>query len=76
MNGYVEAGYVVGLGTLAGYAVSLVARERSARRRLAGGGVRQVVAPSASEPPAPRGEPSTVEKPVSPVADQPPRHLG
>ena len=34
MNGYVEAGYVVGLGTLAGYAVSLVVRERAARRRV------------------------------------------
>ncbi|MCU1495807.1 MAG: hypothetical protein JWO62_3571 [Acidimicrobiaceae bacterium] len=34
MNGYVESGYVVGLGTLAAYAVTLVARERGARRRL------------------------------------------
>lgn len=74
MNGYVEAGYVVGLGTLAGYAASLVARERSARRRLAGGGVRQVAAPSASESPAPGGEPSTVERPASPAAARPPRH--
>ena len=36
MNGYVEAGYVVILGTLGGYSVSLVARERAARRRVAG----------------------------------------
>ncbi|HUY29763.1 MAG TPA: hypothetical protein VMV02_02060 [Acidimicrobiales bacterium] len=35
MSGYVEAGYVIGLGTLAGYASLLVARERAARRRLA-----------------------------------------
>jgi len=34
MNGYVEAGYVVILGTLATYAVSLVARERAVRRRV------------------------------------------
>ncbi len=34
MNGYVEAGYIVGLGTLGIYAVSLLARERAARRRL------------------------------------------
>ena len=30
MNGYVEAGYVVVLGTLGTYGVTLVARERSA----------------------------------------------
>ncbi len=36
MNGYVEAGYVVILGTLGGYSVSLVARERAARRRVGG----------------------------------------
>lgn len=34
MNGYVEAGYVVGLGVLGVYATSLVVRERAARRRL------------------------------------------
>ncbi|MGD0983986.1 MAG: hypothetical protein ABSA65_09235 [Acidimicrobiales bacterium] len=34
MNGYVEAGYVVVLGTLSTYGVTLVARERAARRRL------------------------------------------
>jgi hypothetical protein len=34
MSGYVQVGYVVGLGTLAVYAVSLVTRERAARRRL------------------------------------------
>jgi hypothetical protein len=35
MSGYVEVGYVVVLGSIAGYAVSLVSRERAARRRLA-----------------------------------------
>jgi hypothetical protein len=34
MSGYVEAGYLVVVVGLGGYAVSLVARERSARRRL------------------------------------------
>ncbi len=37
MNGYVEAGYVVVLGTLGTYGVTLVARERSARRRVGAG---------------------------------------
>lgn len=35
MSGYVEAGYVVCLGTLGCYAVSLVVRERASRQRLA-----------------------------------------
>jgi len=34
MSGYVEVGYVVVLGSIAGYALSLVSRERAARRRL------------------------------------------
>jgi len=34
VSGYVEAGYLVGFGTLATYAVTLVARERAGRRRL------------------------------------------
>jgi hypothetical protein len=34
MSGYVEAGYLIVLGSLSSYAVSLVARERAARRRL------------------------------------------
>jgi hypothetical protein len=34
MSGYVEAGYVVVLGTLGIYGVALAARERAARRRL------------------------------------------
>ncbi|MGD0440789.1 MAG: hypothetical protein ABSB52_09205 [Acidimicrobiales bacterium] len=34
MNAYVEAGYVVVLGTLSIYGSTLVARERAARRRL------------------------------------------
>jgi len=34
MNGYVEAGYVIVLGTLSIYSVTLVARECGARRRV------------------------------------------
>lgn len=34
MSGYVEAGYTVILFTLGSYSVSLVVRERAARRRL------------------------------------------
>jgi hypothetical protein len=33
MNGYVEAGYLVVLGTLSTYASTLAVRERAARRR-------------------------------------------
>jgi len=35
MNGYVEAGYAVILGTLGAYSVSLIARGRAAQRRTA-----------------------------------------
>lgn len=35
MNGYVEAGYVVVLGTLGTYGSALIAHERAARRRVA-----------------------------------------
>ena len=34
MNGYVETGYVVILGSLGTYALALVSRERAARRRI------------------------------------------
>jgi hypothetical protein len=34
MNGYVEAGYVVALGVLGGYAGSLVIRERRMRQSV------------------------------------------
>jgi hypothetical protein len=34
MNGYVEAGYLICFGTLGAYSLSLVTRERAARRRL------------------------------------------
>lgn len=34
MSGYVEAGYTIVFVVLGGYATSVVARERSARRRL------------------------------------------
>ncbi|MGA3215480.1 MAG: hypothetical protein ABSD97_07305 [Acidimicrobiales bacterium] len=38
MNGYVEAGYVVVLGTLGSYGGALLLRERAARRRAGGNG--------------------------------------
>ena len=34
MSGYIEAGYVIVLGSLAVYASSLLTRERAARRRV------------------------------------------
>ncbi|HLX78489.1 MAG TPA: hypothetical protein VKR27_06350 [Acidimicrobiales bacterium] len=34
MSAYIDAGYVVALGTLAVYGSTLVARERAARRRI------------------------------------------
>jgi len=34
MSGYVEAGYVVVLGTLGTYGITLMVRERAARRRV------------------------------------------
>ena len=34
MSGYIQAGYLVTLIILGGYAVTLVVRERSARRRF------------------------------------------
>jgi hypothetical protein len=34
VNGYIEAGYSVVLGTLAVYGTTLIARERAARARL------------------------------------------
>ncbi len=59
MNGYVEAGYVVILGTLGGYSVTLVARERAARRRVGGkpaadraAGAARVAGRDAPAPPA------------------------
>ena len=35
MNGYVEAGYAVVLGTLGAYSITLIARGRAAQRRTA-----------------------------------------
>ncbi len=56
MNGYVEAGYVVVLGTLGTYGVTLVARERSARRRVGAGSNKARNAARAGTPaPAPTG---------------------
>jgi len=54
MNGYVEAGYVVVLGTLGTYGVTLVARERSARRRVGAGSNKARNAAGAGAP-APAG---------------------
>ncbi len=54
MNGYVEAGYVVVLGTLGTYGVTLVARERSARRRV-GAGSNKVRSAAEAGAPAPAG---------------------
>jgi hypothetical protein len=34
MSGYIEAGYVIALGSLGSYALSLLRRERAARRGL------------------------------------------
>ena len=34
MNGYVAGGYVVSIGSLLAYGISLAVRERSARRRM------------------------------------------
>ena len=36
MNGYVEAGYIVVLGTLGTYGFTLAVRERATRRRVEG----------------------------------------
>ncbi|MFZ2058011.1 MAG: hypothetical protein WAV54_11460 [Acidimicrobiales bacterium] len=62
MNGYVEAGYVVALGTLGIYGVALAARERAARRRL---GTASGAAPAGTcakaDSPAQAGEASAVE---------------
>jgi hypothetical protein len=65
MNGYVEAGYVVVLGTLSVYGVTLITRERAARRRVgaAPGVVRTGVrsAPQATGGDAPVGGHVAVE---------------
>jgi hypothetical protein len=34
MSGYIEAGYVIALGSLGSYSLSLLRRERAARSRL------------------------------------------
>ena len=61
MSGYVEAGYTVTFLTLGTYAVSLVARERAARRRLAGAsarsGVDALAVPAPAATPAGAGAP-------------------
>ena len=50
MNPYVEAGYAVILGTLGSYSVSLVARERAARRRVGAPGKAAGAAAAAAGP--------------------------
>ncbi|MGO9333469.1 MAG: hypothetical protein ACLQCU_05365 [Acidimicrobiales bacterium] len=62
MSGYVEAGYVVVLGTLGIYGVALAARERAARRRL--GTASSIVSTGTSakaDSPAQAGEAAAVE---------------
>jgi len=54
MNGYVEAGYAVILGTLGAYSITLVARGRAAQRRTA---------PTASTGLADPGEPGDKPEP-------------
>jgi hypothetical protein len=53
MNPYVEAGYAVILGTLGSYSVSLVARERAARRRVGAPGKAAGAADAAAGPDEP-----------------------
>jgi hypothetical protein len=64
VNGYVEAGYVVGLGTLAAYAASLVVRERAARRRV-GAGTPTVTRPRQVRAPGDAGSTDTRPLPGS-----------
>jgi len=63
MNGYVEAGYVVILGTLGGYSVSLLARERAARRRVGGKPAAARAAADRVAPPAPAVTRRPVDEP-------------
>ncbi|MGA2528717.1 MAG: hypothetical protein ABSG36_06080 [Acidimicrobiales bacterium] len=55
MNGYVEAGYVVVLGTLGTYGFSLIIRERAARRRVGARAVPRSPGDPTGEAPASRG---------------------
>jgi hypothetical protein len=60
MSGYVEAGYLIAIGSLGSYAVSLVSRERAARRRLPPAPVPRPDDPVADSSPVARaGRPST-----------------
>ncbi|MGA2208133.1 MAG: hypothetical protein ABSH30_00705 [Acidimicrobiales bacterium] len=56
MSGYIEAGYVIALGALGSYALSLVRRERSVRGRLPQ--ARPQAGPPAQPPPSPASEPA------------------
>ena len=57
MNGYVEAGYLVVLGTLGTYGATLVARERAARRRVGAlPGVSSLDIPAKAQNPAQEGD--------------------
>jgi len=58
MNGYVEAGYAVILGSLGTYSVSLIARERAARRRVGAAPGNAVVASATGHRPADESEPT------------------
>lgn len=56
MNGYVEAGYSVGLGGLAVYATSLAMRVRASRQRLAEAIPASVPPPAGADEPTPPPE--------------------
>ena len=58
MSGYVEAGYVVAFATLGGYALSLVVRERSVRRRLAAAATAAEARSAGLQPPSPGPAPA------------------
>jgi hypothetical protein len=56
VNGYVTAGYIISIGSLSAYGVSLSARVRAARARAGGSGV-------VPRPDRPLGELATDEDP-------------
>lgn|GEM_PF-6711477 len=71
MSAYVDAGYSVALATLAGYAVSIAVRERTARRRLpataAGGADRGGGGPAGPSGATAAASPGGVAAPGGPV---------
>jgi hypothetical protein len=55
MNGYVEAGYAVVLGTLGAYSITLVARGRAAQRRTASTAASAADSEESGDKPDPEG---------------------